>query len=368
MKKIFIVTSIIAIFGFIFIYINSRPTLDEKIAQMIMVGFNGQALDESNPIYTGVKDHKIGGVILFNVNADKNHPEYIKNIDNPDQVKKLISDLQNISDVPLLVSIDQEGGLVSRLNEKFDVSRLSAKQLGDKNDLEFTYSENLKTATTLAELGFNINFAPCVDVAINPESPIAKKQRIYSDNALTVYNHAEQVINAHNDAGIFPVMKHFPGHGSATGDTHDDFVDITNDFDMDELVPYKSAITAGKNMGVMTTHVFNKNIDDKYPLSLSEKSITGLLKKDLDFKGIVFSDDLNMGALANHYSWSDVLILAINSGTDILVIGNNLDYQADIIPKSIEIIKQAVKSGQISKKQIDNSYKKIKQLKKSMNK
>ncbi len=344
----------------------AEPSLDDKIAQMIMVGFNGQELKQNSPIYKDIKDNNIGGIILFNENADANQPHLQKNIKEPKQLKKLISDLQKISKKPLFVSIDQEGGKVSRFNNNFNVSRYSAQNLGTINSPSLTYKEALKTAKVLKEMGININFAPTVDVKINPDSPIAKKERIYSANQDTVTAHALEVIKANKEQGILPVLKHFPGHGSANADTHDGFVDVTKTFKKKELKPYKDIIKIQPNIGVMTTHVFNDKIDNIFPLSLSKKSITGLLKTKIGFNGLVFSDDLNMGALAKQYNWQDVLTNAINAGTDVLVIGNNLSYNPNVAKDSIAIIKQAVIDGRISEQRINDSYNKIINYKKGL--
>ncbi len=337
----------------------AQPSIDEKIAQMIMVGFNGQAINKQSPIYQDIAQSNIGGVILFDKNVDAAQPHLQKNIKDPAQLKKLTTDLQSIAKTPLFISIDQEGGKVTRLNKKFDVSLYSAQALGAINDPNLTYKEALKTAKTLKELGININFAPTVDVNINTNSPISKKERSFSKNEEVVTTHALEVVKAHKDAGILPVLKHFPGHGSANADTHEGFVDVTNTFNKKELVPYKKIINSTSNIGVMTTHVFNKNIDCKHPLSLSQKSIQGLLQDKMEFDGIIFSDDLNMGALAKHYAWEDVLVNSINAGTDVLVIGNNLSYNPDVAKQSIQIIKNAVADGRISEQRINDSYTKI---------
>ncbi len=367
MKYIFMLIAIIGIAIFFSIKNDTKtPDLNTKIAQMLMIGFNEENLTQENPIYHDVKNLKIGGVILFNKNVSKTQPELQKNINNPKQLKKLTTDLQNITEVPLFISIDQEGGLVSRLNQNFEVSRYSAKELGYTNDLKFTFSEALKTAETLQKLGVNVNFAPCVDVEVNPLSAITKAQRIFSPDVSLVTAHASEVVKAHQKASILPVLKHFPGHGSALGDTHFGFVDATDEFTENELKPYKTIIKNYPDIGVMTTHVFNKNIDKLLPLSLSEKSITDILKKNIGFTGLVFSDDLNMGALTKFFTLDEILIKAIQAGTDVLVIGNNLQYNPDIASEAISIIRKAVENGEISEERINNSYNKIMRIKANM--
>ena len=186
MKKILLV---ILSFCMIFNIAHASETsedaiLKKQIAQMLIVGFNGSTLTKDNPIYTDIKDLGIGGVILFSRNADKTQTKLQKNIQNFNQLKKLNEDLQNISEIPLFISIDQEGGFVSRLSPSyFVVSTYSAGFLGQKNDLKFTRAEAEKTAKTLSQLGININFAPVVDLDLNKNSKIISGlKRSYCSN------------------------------------------------------------------------------------------------------------------------------------------------------------------------------------------
>lgn len=339
----------------------SEAVLKRKIAQMIMVGFNGQSLSKDNPIYYDVKNLGVGGVILFNKNADKTHPDLQKNIKNPAQVKKLTQDLQEISAIPLFVAIDQEGGMVSRLDPAvFGVSAYSAKDLGQKNDLKLTYTEALKTAKALAGLGINVNLVPCVDLDINKTSPvIGKLKRSFSDNPHTVVKHSEQVISAHDKYGILTTLKHFPGHGSAAGDTHGGFVDVTQTFSEKELLPYKELISNKTAKGVLISHVFNTNMDKKYPASLSNDIVKGILQDKMKFDGLVFTDDIQMGAIKNNYTLEQTLYLAINAGSDVIIIGNNLYCDPHSAKKAVNIIYNLVKSGKIKPERIEQSYKKI---------
>lgn len=365
MKNIFIyifVVFIIILFGIYFLKFINNQRLKDKISQMVMVGFNGEELIKGNQIYNDIKKLHIGGVILFNKNTK--NPNIKKNIKDFKQLKKLIADLQSISKIKLFIAIDQEGGKVSRLDDNFNVSRLSQQELGNINDLEFTRKEAEKTGNVLKQLGINVNFAPCVDLSINKNSKIiAKYKRAFSDNYEIVINNAEQFIDVYLSLNILPVLKHFPGHGSAEGDTHKGYVDITNTYQEVEMEPYKKLLKKYKNVGVMVAHIFNSNIDKNYPLSLSYNNININLKKNLNFNGLVFSDDLQMGALTTQFSWQDIIINAINAGNDILVIGNNLNYDENIAEKTINIIFKAVKNKQIPIERIDESYNKIMEVK-----
>lgn len=362
MKKLFLF--LFSLFFGYFLYTNFRfDVYRDKAAQMIMVGFDGLSLTTDNPIYRDIKNNHIGGVILFNYQGwDANSQRNIKDFV---QVKSLISQLNQISKVPLFVAIDQEGGKVARLSPDFGVSTYSAGELGRANDLDLTEREANKTANVLKNLGINVNFAPCVDIVLNPDSIIKFKDRSFSEsNPEVVAAHAEKFIQVYQNAGILPVLKHFPGHGSATGDTHEGYVDITDEYQEVELKPYQILLAKYPDVGVMVAHVFNKNIDTKRPLSLSYQSTTKNLKEKLNFNGIVFSDDLQMGALTKHHSWHDIVVEAINAGNDVLVIGNNLSYDPEVADKTLKIILKALKDGEIDPKRIDQAYDKIMKIKK----
>ena len=344
--------------------------LKKQIAQMLIVGFNGSTLTQDNPIYNDIKDLGIGGVILFSRNADKTQTKLQKNIQNFNQLKKLNEDLQSISEIPLFISIDQEGGFVSRLSPSyFVVSTYSADFLGQKNDLNFTRQEAEKTAKTLSQLGININFAPVVDLDLNKNSKIISSlKRSYSNNPKIVSLHAKEVILAHNKYGIITTLKHFPGHGSATGDTHQGFVDITNTYTKEEIIPYKTLINEKIAKGVMVSHLYNKNIDEKYPASMSYNFVTKKLIKELSFEGLIFTDDIQMNAIKNNYTFAESLEKAIVAGCDVIVIGNNLFNDKLVAKNAVEIIFNLVKNGIIPKERIAFSYDKIIKAKEELKK
>ena len=335
-----------------------QTELKTKIAQMLMVGFDGLHLTKDNPIFSDIADKNIGGVILFKKNTQ--HPDLSKNIETFEQTQKLISDLKAISKTPLFVAIDQEGGTVIRIPPSFGASEYSAFKLGEINDLSLTRTEANKTSKALQKLGFNVNFAPCVDVALNPLSPIiAFRKRAFSDNPDIVIRHAEEMINVFKEDKILPVLKHFPGHGSAQGDTHLGYVNITYDWQEIELKPYQELLPKHPEIGVMIAHVYHEKIDKKYPLSLSYQNVTENLKNKLNFKGLTFTDDLQMGALAKQYAWDEIVIQAINAGNDVLVISNNFDYTPDIVQKTLDIVLKAISDGKISESRIDEAYARI---------
>lgn len=342
-----------------------NPSLDAKIGQMLLVGFRGLEISsENDPIVQDIRKLHIGGVILYDYDIAENKP--VRNIKSPEQVKKLIQNLQKYSKVPLLVGIDYEGGFVNRLPQKYGFSTtVSHQHLGKKNDLSLTELYATLMAQTLADLGINLNFAPVVDVNRNSNNPIiAKKERSFSDNPLIVAKHAQAFVKAHHKENIRCVLKHFPGHGSSKTDSHLGMVDVTATWSSIELIPYQQIIKAGQVDAIMTAHIFNKRLDPKMPATLSKPTITGLLRKELKFNGVVISDNLQMKAISNNYKLETAIEKTIEAGVDIILIGNNTkNFEADIAKHVILIIKKLVQNGKISETRINESYERIMMLK-----
>lgn len=340
----------------------SNISMENKIAQMLMVGFDGYEMDDNHLISKAIKNHNLGGVILF----DLEEKDYrLKNIKSPGQVKKLVSDLKAFSELPLLIGIDYEGGQVARLKEEYGFPKtFSHKYFGDIDDVTLTHKHACEMADTLSGLGINLNFAPVVDLEVNTENPVtAKKERSFSEDPEIVIAHSRQFIKAHAEAGILSCLKHFPGHGSSTADSHLGFVDITASWQEQELLPYKQLVKEGCVDCVMTAHVFNKNIDPDYPATLSPIFVTDILRKQIGFEGVVFSDDLHMGAITKNYTLEDSLRLAINAGVDILLISYNEKYKDDITANAVDIISRLVEAGEVSEDRILQSYGRIINLK-----
>ncbi len=337
-------------------------SLENKIAQMLIVGFDGYEINNNHLISKAIKNHNLGGVILFDLEEKDCR---LKNIKSPGQVKKLVSDLKGLSDVPLLVGIDYEGGQVARLKEKYGFPKtFSHKYLGDIDDVTLTHKHACEMADTLSGLGINLNFAPVVDLGVNTENPvIAKKERSFSEDPEIVIAHSRQFIKAHAEAGILSCLKHFPGHGSSSTDSHLGFVDITASWQEAELLPYKQLVKEGYVDCVMTAHVYNKNIDPDYPATLSQILISEILRKQIGFEGVVFSDDLHMGAIIENYSFEESLRLAINAGVDILLISYNEKYKDELTANVIDIISGLVVAGEVLEDRINQSYGRITKLK-----
>ncbi len=342
-------------------------SLKQKIGQMLLIGFKGVSLTPQDTIAQYIQAQQIGGVILFDY--DFQTKKYHHNIQNPAQLKELTGELERCNpdkSHPLLISIDYEGGSVNRLKEAYGFpATLSAEEIAKKTDNEISqYAARM--VETLKKSGINLNFAPVIDVNVNPDnSIIGKLGRSFSANAGTVTHDAAIFSKAYAEQNVLCGYKHFPGHGSSTADSHLGFVDVTNTWHDIELDPYRALIPMQKNCQViMTAHVVNRQLDpDGFPGSLSKKMTTHLLRDQLGFKGVVVTDDLQMGAITTQYTTDKAIILAINAGADILVFGNQLTPLPQDPAEVIDIIYNAVIQDDIPPSRIDESYERILTLK-----
>ena len=340
------------------------PPLHEKIGQLFNVGFRGCHPEECSSVVRDIRELHVGGIILFDqemAGAAKGG----RNIQSPAQVTALLAFLQSQARLPLLTSIDQEGGRVNRLKPDYGFpASLSHEELGRLNEPSETYRHAAATAATLASVGLNLNLAPVVDLDANPDNPIIKgKRRSFAADPEVVARHAAEFARAHRDRGVLTCAKHFPGHGSAKGDTHLGLVDVTTTWHERELIPFRRLIDAGLCDMIMSAHVFNARLDPDRPATLSRAIITGLLREQLGFQGVITSDDLEMKAISIHYGLEHSVPAAIEAGIDVLCFGNNLSYDPDIAAKALDILVHAVASGRISEARIDASYQRVLALK-----
>ncbi len=348
---------------------NMVDSLDLKIGQMIMAGFRGTALKSSDHIYRDITQHHLGGVILYSRDLllGANKP---RNIQSKTQLKKLIGDLKQLAKIPLLVAVDEEGGRVSRLNAKFGFTDTqNAQEIGEINQLPATEKWASHIAGKVKEMGFNVNFAPVVDLNVNPKAPIiGRLGRSFSGDVETLVNHAYKFAEVHRKQGIICAIKHFPGHGSAIMDSHLGFTDVTDTWQPVELKPFKRMIEKGFQGMVMTAHVFNKKLDDKYPATMSKKIMNDYLRKKWGWQGVIISDDMQMNAIAKNYGLEEAIEKSINAGVDIILFSNNGRdfYNQKIVPQTIDIIKKLIKQGKISRQRIDASYQRIMKMKQQL--
>jgi beta-N-acetylhexosaminidase len=356
MKKILLALTLLSQIAF-----AQTDSLSIKIGQMILIGMPEAKVDPV--VLEEVRKGKVGTLILFEKNVPKSSNAFAP-------LKKMTWTYQQAAPIPLFIAIDQEGGRVNRLKEKYGFPRsLTARALGKAGSLDSVrfYSEAM--ASNLAGLGINVNFAPCVDVAVNPKNEvIVKVERSFSSNADSVALLAKEYIRQHRKYGVITSLKHFPGHGSSLEDTHFGVADVTNTWTENELKPYQQLLDSGYVDAVMTSHIVNKKLDSKgLPGTLSKEILDGILRKKLGFDGVVFSDDMQMHAITKQYGLEESIKLAINAGVDILCFSNNIQgSETRTVDRVFEIIRSAVNKGEISPARIDQSFARIMSLKKRL--
>lgn len=353
----------ILIFTFPLVLLNCanttpNPDLEEKIGQMLMAGFKGFEVADTSHIIRDIEEYHLGGIILFDYDVPSGTPD--RNIDSPDQVRSLISGLQELSSTPLFMAVDQEGGRVARLKPERDFpEHRSAEYLGSLNQTDSTLYYASSMAENLQELGFNVNFAPVVDLNTNPENPvIGRLERSFSDDPEIVNKHSRIFLETFRDHNVLGVLKHFPGHGSAWNDSHVGMADVTDTWEEIELEPYRDLAGSNLPFAVMTAHVLNENLDD-VPATLSHHVQTELLRDEIGFDGVLFSDDMQMDAIRSYYGLETAIKQSINAGVDVLVFANNSVYDPDIVPTAVEIILNLIEEGEIAEERIHEAYDRI---------
>lgn len=313
----------------------------EKIGQMVMIGIQGTKVDDDS-LYMLHQFH-MGGVILFD-----------RNMDSPEQVKQLTSDLQAQSNekVPLFIGIDEEGGDVVRMAEKLTPPP-SQKEIGATGDIEQARTWAIKTAKSLKDMGINVNFAPVADVGSNDK-------RSYSTDANTVIDFVRAATKGYQQENIIYSLKHFPGIGKGKVDSHIDSssIDVAKEVLMTEdILPFKTIIDESdpNDYFILVSHLKYLALDEEYPASLSSKIMTDLLRNELGYKGIIITDDMEMGAVANHNDFRSIGVNAVKAGADIVLVCHEYEHQQEVYLGLLD----AVNSGEISQERIDESVKRI---------
>ena len=313
----------------------------EKLGQMVMIGIQGTKVDDDS-LYMLHQFH-MGGVILFD-----------RNMDSPEQVKQLTSDLQAQSNekVPLFIGIDEEGGDVVRMAEKLTPPP-SQKEIGATGDIEQARTWAIKTAKSLKDMGINVNFAPVADIGSNDK-------RSYSTDANTVIDFVRAATKGYQQENIIYSLKHFPGIGKGKVDSHVDSssIDVAKEVLMTEdILPFKTIIDENEpnDYFILVSHLKYPALDEEYPASLSSKIMTDLLRYELGYKGIIITDDMEMGAVANHNDFRSIGVNAVKAGADIVLVCHEYEHQQEVYLGLLD----AVNSGEISQERIDESVKRI---------
>ncbi len=326
-------------------------SLDEKIGQMLMISYRSIVAD--NNLISVLNDVKPGGFIMFS-----------ENFESYTQVNKFLNDIKSTADIPLFISVDQEGGRVQRLKSLTDkkVTVIPPMlELGKTNNSLLAYDVGQVMGEELGVFGINMDFAPVLDIYSNPNNTVIGN-RSFGQTYELVSKMALSFSKGLESTGVIPVYKHFPGHGDTATDSHYDLPVIEKSKEEllnFELKPFIDAINNGAKV-IMIGHLAIPNIThDDTPASLSKELITDLLKEELGYDGLVITDAVNMGALTNNYTSKEIYIKAINAGVDILLMPSPAK-------DALKIIKEAVVNGEISEEQINNSVLKILKLKENI--
>ena len=340
--------------------ILGKMSLREKVGQLFIV--RPEALAENSNAETApatdrvddavisrIEEYPVGGIALFS-----------RNITSAEQLPMFISDLQNSSKYPLFIAVDEEGGRVARIANSgyFDVaSYKSMEDIGKAGDATKADEVGRQIGLYLKELGFNLDFAPVADTNTNPQNIVIGDRSYGSDPALVARMVSAQLDGMH-DSGIMGTLKHFPGHGDTKDDTHSGYVSIEKTWDElkeCELVPFITALP--KADMVMVSHITAVNVtSDQLPTSMSETMITGKLRNELGYDGVIITDAMAMGAVADNYTSADAAVTAVKAGVDIVLMPQNLD-------EAFNGVMNAVTDGEISMKRLDESVMRILKLK-----
>lgn len=310
-----------------------------------MLGFRGVDAPASSTIAADLRDRSIGAVVLFDYDVPSARQG--RNITSPAQLHDLCAQLRDAAgERRLLIAVDQEGGRVARLGPKNGYPATPAA--ADVTTAEQARQTGADIGAMLAAAGIDLDLAPVVDLNVNASNPIiGALGRSYSADPDAVATMAVALLDGLRTQGVHGVLKHFPGHGSSTGDTHEGVVDVTDTWTRNELRPYELLAATDLVGAVMVAHVFNRVLDPVHPASLSKATIDGLLRGQLGFTGAVISDDLQMGAITSQYGFSDTIRLALEAGNDLLCLSNNVTYDPELGARAHGTVLDLVASGAV---------------------
>ena len=337
------------------------PSLRQKIAGLILVGFRGSALGQVPWLRTALRETGLGGVILFDRDQQLGGN---RNVRSPAQIRQLVADLRAAAgDREIIVSVDQEGGIVTRLSPAHGFPAVASEADIGRGSVAAARTWGRGIAKTLATAGINLNFAPVVDLNVNPKSPaIGALDRSFSADPDVVVKMAGAEIDAHRAAGVRTTLKHFPGIGSSTTNTDFGVADVTKTWTRRELEPFQRLIDANKADLIMAGHVVNGQLDPDHPASLSKVVVTDLLRRELSWTGPVVTDDLQAAAIDKAFGFDEAIVLALEAGNDLLLFANQQTYDPRVVGQAIDIIAGAVDAGRLPASRIDEAYGRVTRL------
>lgn len=324
--------------------------MEEKIGQMIMIGIDGYTLDDQDKAL--IQDQRVGGIIILG-----------ENVKDSDQLIKLNNEIKSVNksknNIPIFISVDEEGGIVSRM--PVEIKNLpNAKDIGDTQNVDLATKVGSAIGERVKAFGFNIVNAPVMDINSNPKNPVIGV-RSFGNNKEIVTKMGVAEMKSIQAQGIIPVIKHFPGHGDTSVDSHKGLPVVNNDLNVlkeRELVPFKNAIDNGADV-TMVAHILLPKIDSENPATFSKTIITDMLRHNLGFHGVVITDDMTMDAIAGNYNIGDAAVKSIQAGSDIILVCHGYGAKVNVI----NAITEAVKNGKISEDRINQSVTRILSLK-----
>jgi beta-N-acetylhexosaminidase len=326
-----------------------QMTVEEKIGQMIFAGIDGFDMNRlTNELIT---TYKVGGLILYKTN-----------VKTTGQLVELVNTLKRTNagnKLPLWMGVDEEGGKVTRLPDEIAKTPPN-KQVGKTNSKELAYSIGNLLGKELNAYGLNVDFAPVLDINSNPNNPVIG-ERSFGTNAPIVSSMGIQEMKGLQAQRVLPVVKHFPGHGDTSEDSHIGLPVVQHNLDRLrklELVPFAEAFSQQAD-AVMVAHILLPKVDTQYPASMSKKIITGLLRQEMDFNGLIVSDDMTMGAILKNYELGEAAVQSVLAGTDVVMVA----HEYDKIVTVIGALRKAVEEKRIPMQTIDQSVTRIIKLK-----
>lgn len=340
----------------------TAQTLEEMAGQLIVVGFAGETLDDPDTrmIRDYIASGRIGGVMYLRRN--------VRSL--ADVLAMNAAFLAAHPDLPPLIALDQEGGFINRLSDAVGFAQIPSAQVMGQGTVYAARLIYADLAQRLSALGFNVNFGPVVDLNLNPENPIiARYERAFGVDPVQVAAFGAAFVEGHRAAGVLTALKHFPGHGSSTGDTHEGFVDVTAVWQPQELAPYRILIDAGLVDMVMAAHIYDARMADddlQLPVSLSPTWIQGVLRGELGFDGVVISDDLGMGAVQSRFDLQQTIVRAVHAGNDILLFANFENYRPELAAEVHAILVAEARRDPAFAARIEESYRRIVTLKQQL--
>lgn len=328
--------------------------LEEKIGQMFIVGLDGYDIKENT--ISMIEEHKVGGFILFR-----------HNINNSSQLLGLVNSLKEYNirneNIPLFLSLDEEGGRVTRIPKEIE-NLPSNKAIGEVNDPTFSIEIGRLLGQKVKAFGFNLNYAPVLDINSNPKNPVIG-DRSFGSSMEIVADLGIATMKGLQAEEVIPVIKHFPGHGDTSVDSHIGLPLIEKSLEelkRFELKPFSEAIEVGAD-AVMIAHILFPKIDPDSPSSMSKTIVTDILRNQMNFQGVIITDDMTMGAITEHYSIGEATVRSVEAGTDIILVCHYHDKQLE----AINALKEAIEEGIISEERIDESVYRILSLKEKYN-